>query len=244
MKIAFRIDDVSPYMCWESFERLTALFTSHGVKPLLGVIPDNQDPELRRYPFKPSGWDEIRALRDWGWSISQHGSRHAYTTTKSGLLGINNYSEFAGLDYDTQYGLLQEGRRALEQEGLATDIFMAPAHSFDAVTLKALTALDFHNVSDGYSVFPYRRGGLKFIPCQSSKPSALPVGLMTVCLHPNTFTENDFKAVESWLKLYKNRIIPYSAAIDAPARGPFARASETAVLLTRRARKSILGVRH
>jgi predicted deacetylase len=66
--------------------------------------------------------------------------------------------------------MIARGKELLRKKELATDIFMAPAHSYDKNTIKALGQLGFRYVTDGYSLFPYIIGSLKFIPCQSSKP--------------------------------------------------------------------------
>ena len=46
MKIAIRLDDISYDMNWEKFLRFKRLLDNPGIKPLIGVIPDNGDPML------------------------------------------------------------------------------------------------------------------------------------------------------------------------------------------------------
>ena len=48
--ILIRIDDVAENMNWEMFEKIEILFDKHNIKPVLGVIPNNQDKELLNYP--------------------------------------------------------------------------------------------------------------------------------------------------------------------------------------------------
>lgn len=43
MKIALRMDDITADMNWDNFFRLKELFDKAGVRPLLGVVPDNRD---------------------------------------------------------------------------------------------------------------------------------------------------------------------------------------------------------
>ncbi len=237
MKVAFRIDDVTPHMDWEKFSVLAGIFKHYGVKPLMGVIPENRDPELLKLPYREDGWARIKALSELGWMTAQHGLTHVYTTNEPGLLGINRYSEFAGIDYETQLKMLAEGQKILRGQGLFTDIFMAPAHSFDKNTLKALRALGFRYITDGYSLFPYKRGGLKFIPCQASSPRKMPFGLMTVCLHPNTMREDALSALENWLEQNISCVCDYSEMLMTPALGPVSRAMEKAVLAVRSIKK-------
>jgi predicted deacetylase len=237
MKLAFRVDDVSPYMDWDRFRRLADIFNRHGVKPLLGVIPDNRDPALLKLPHNAGGWDELLALSEKGWPTAQHGYRHLYVTKNPGLLGINSYSEFAGLDLETQYVMLHNGKRSLEEHGLKSDIFMAPAHSFDRNTLRALRKLGFRTVTDGYSLFPYTRYGLKFIPCQSSQPRNLRAGVMTVCLHPNTMEEGEMESLDRWISGHRALVRDYAELLESRSLGAFSRAGEKVILLVRKLKK-------
>ena len=58
MKIALRMDDITADMNWDNFFRLKELFDKAGVRPLLGVVPDNRDVDLEGYdsadPFADS----------------------------------------------------------------------------------------------------------------------------------------------------------------------------------------------
>ena len=82
----------------------------------------------------------LRALKDDGWVIALHGFNHLYTTDKKGLFPLNNFSEFAGVEYFTQLNMIKKGLERLKEWGIETDIFMAPGHTYDMNTLKALLA--------------------------------------------------------------------------------------------------------
>ena len=239
MKITFRIDDVSLYMNWENFHHIVRMFEKNSIKPLLGVIPDNQDSELCRLTYNSDGWNEIIQLQESGWMISQHGYRHLYSTKDPGILGINKYSEFAGIDYSTQYNMISEGKKLLDQIGLASNIFMAPAHSYDKNTLIALKQLGFKYVTDGYSIFPYENNSLKFIPCQSSRPINGLMGIMTVCLHPNTMVESDFEKLNKWIAGNNHKICDYSDSLNYPSYGMLSKTIEKLVLSLRYAKKVV-----
>lgn len=43
MKIAIRMDDITPDMNWDNFLALKALFDKYHICPLIGVVPDNRD---------------------------------------------------------------------------------------------------------------------------------------------------------------------------------------------------------
>jgi predicted deacetylase len=116
--------------------------------------------------YNPDGWQEFMDLKQSGWMIAQHGYKHLYLNKRRWFVKINKYSEFAGIDHAKQFEMISQGKKLLEQKGLSTNIFMAPAHSYDKNTLSALVQLNFKYMPDGYSIFPYKRSSLKFIPCQ------------------------------------------------------------------------------
>ena len=43
MKIAVRLDDITPDMDWERFLAVKKLLDRYGIKPLIGVIPDDEN---------------------------------------------------------------------------------------------------------------------------------------------------------------------------------------------------------
>lgn len=65
MKIAFRMDDITPDMDWKSFEAFEQLFERYGCYPLLGIVPDNLDPKLSVDPARNFiVTDQYKAIRD------------------------------------------------------------------------------------------------------------------------------------------------------------------------------------
>ena len=79
----------------------------------------------------PDFWEMVASLEKSGWSIAMHGCYHIYTTKKGGLFPLNHLSEFAGLSEERQRELIRAGKDALKIHGIETDLFMAPAHSFE-----------------------------------------------------------------------------------------------------------------
>ena len=47
-----RLDDIAENMNWELMNEVEVLFDKFSVKPVLGIIPNNKDPELLSYPKK------------------------------------------------------------------------------------------------------------------------------------------------------------------------------------------------
>lgn len=208
----FRLDDITPDMDWDRFYRVKAIFDKYKVKPLIGVVPDNQDETLRCGEYHEDFWEYIVSLEKCGWMIAQHGCHHIYETRHSGLLSLKKASEFAGLPYDRQYEKLQYGREILQKHGLNVTIFMAPGHTYDKNTLKALKKLGFAYVSDGYADVPYYAKGLLFIPSRSSTPRLSGI-IDTICLHSNEMNENDYRELENFLEQYSSHVISFTEAL-------------------------------
>ena len=129
-----RIDDVCPGMNIVKFEKTLKLLDEYNIRPLLGIVPNNQDLSLNNENLISNFWEYVLDLKKKGFVVSQHGYNHVYVTDCSGILKINKRSEFAGLSYQNQYDKLKSGKKILEQNDLDTDVFMAPSHSYDKTT--------------------------------------------------------------------------------------------------------------
>jgi peptidoglycan/xylan/chitin deacetylase (PgdA/CDA1 family) len=184
-----RFDDLCPTVPWPLWDELEALLVETGVQPLLAVIPDNLDPKLHAGPASPRFWDRVRTWQARGWSIGLHGYQHVYVNREPGLLGLNRQSEFAGLTLEAQLDKLRRGLAIFEREGVTADAWVAPAHSFDAVTLAALASLGLDTISDGMALGPYRDAqGLLWVPQQFANLRPMPCGLWTFCYHLEDLT--------------------------------------------------------
>jgi len=208
----FRLDDITPDMDWNKFCRIKAIFDKFKIKPLIGIVPDNRDENLKKGGFCIDFWACMRQFQQEGWSIAQHGYHHVYETTDSGILGVKNASEFAGLPYDVQLHKIRAGRDILQKEGLDVTIFMAPGHTFDRTTLNALETLEFTCVTDGYTSSPCYRGNLLFIPCRGARLK-MPQGLDTICIHANEYEERDFHELENFIKGHRDRIYSFDEVL-------------------------------
>jgi predicted deacetylase len=202
----FRMDDITPTMDWGRFESLMNLFMKHSIKPLLGIVPDNRDPNLCRQRANPRFWDEMRGLQESGAiDIAQHGYQHTLVARPGAALlashcGTHEVSEFAGESYHDQVFKIAEGNRILLSHGITTTYWMAPNHSFDKTTLRALVDVGFTAVSDGVSLFPFRSCGLVFVPQQVWRPRWMPCGVQTICLHSNTITPSEIKELRLFIR--------------------------------------------
>lgn len=236
-----RFDDIAPNMHWENFERLRHLAEVHDLRPLIGVIPDNQDPELLRMPSGPQDfWAEIATLQRRGWEVAVHGYQHRYETDQAGLLGVHPRSEFAGLTFDVQRTKLERALAILKTYGITTDTFMAPAHSFDACTLRALRAVGLAHVTDGYALRPFRAHGLVFVPQMFAWPRRMPPGIYTTCFHLNELSAQNMARLERYVKKHRRDIIDFKQAVHQVTDAPYNRvvgwAAKTALHTLRRLR--------
>jgi len=203
----FRLDDITPGMDWDRFWALMQLFCRHGIKPLLGIVPDNRDHNLNRRPPYGPFWDTMRRLADSDEiDIAQHGYQHILVhRPRAAILGPSvgirkEVSEFAGDTYVDQAFRISEGKKILAQRGLSTTYWMAPNHSYDENTLKALRNNGFNAVSDGIALFPFVEHDLLFIPQTSWRPYWMPFGVQTICLHTNNITPDRIKGLRVFLR--------------------------------------------
>lgn len=144
-----------------------------------------------------------------------HGYEHRYVTGSPGILAFNQYSEFAGLPYDVQRVKLQKGLRIFEQEGVRPDAWIAPGHSFDGVTLRALRDAGLPAISDGLSLWPYKdRHGLFWVPQQMWKFRPVPLGLWTLCFHHNGWSQEQIDAFIRDLRVYASQITSFGAVAE------------------------------
>ena len=220
MKIAVRLDDITADMDWNKFRRLESLLDKYKVAPLIGIVPDNQDPNLMRNPAVENFQEEIKQWEAKNWVIAMHGWKHIYTTKKGGLFPLNNFSEFAGVSRDKQRNMIVDGKEKLQSLGVRTNIFMAPAHSFDSHTLAVLKEAGFRYITDGFGSRPYEYKGLIFLPIafQKGKDIEKPEGYTTLVFHTNTMNEQDFIDFEKVLQNHKTDFISYEEYLGVPSK--------------------------
>lgn len=192
MKILIRFDDICPSMDWSQWEKANSILKSYNVKPLLGVIPNCKDPELQINAPKPDFWNYIKELQLDGYKIAMHGVFHLYDSNKKGLVNNSKQSEFAGYSYAIQYEKLKLGKEILESNGIQTDVFFAPSHSYDKNTIKALRALGFKYLCDGKSNKIINYKGLLAIPVKSfGIPRIKEKGNFVVIFHAHEWTKKE-----------------------------------------------------
>lgn len=188
-----RMDDIHPNMNYDRFNTFCQLLDKYNIKPILGVIPNNKDKSLNIGEYIKDFFLKIKKLQENGYIVSLHGYEHKYSKKESGIMGINQYSEFAGLSYEEQNNKITKGLEILNSNGIKTDMFMAPAHSFDQNTINALVANGITMITDGFYLYPYFKEGIWYIPQQFWNYREIKFsGLFTFCFHLDTFSDDEF----------------------------------------------------
>lgn len=197
-----RLDDASEYMDVKKWDRIENLLDKYSIKPLVGVIPNNNDPSMVNYYVKNKYfWEKVKRWQNKGWEIALHGYSHVYTTKQGGVNPVNFESEFAGVPLNEQVEKIKKGINIFEEHNINTEVFFAPSHTFDLNTLEALrVSSNIRIISDTISNDVYKKEGFYFIPQQSGKVRRLPFKLTTFCYHPNSMKNEDFVLLESFLK--------------------------------------------
>lgn len=219
MKTTIRMDDITPDMNWERFNRIKDILEAAGIKPLIGVVPYNRDEKLRVDRPEENFAEKLVALERNGWLIALHGYNHVYTSRSKGIFPINEFSEFAGVDYDKQYMMINEGLGMLREWGIHPVIFMAPGHTFDKNTLTALKKNNIYKITDGFGDKPYIRDGITFYPISKRRSDCLSdkEGYNTYVLHTNTMSDKGIDEFEHMLMMHRDKFISYDEYMAVPA---------------------------
>lgn len=162
--ILIRFDDICPTMDFMQFKRATDLLDENGIKPLIGVIPNCIDPDLNIEKPHEDFWKYVKELQMKGYTIAMHGYQHVFDSNHKGIVNNRIGSEFSGHSLEVQIEKIKKGKAILASHGVSTDIFFAPAHSYDENTIKALAMNGFKYMSDGKSSKPYKWHGVKLLP--------------------------------------------------------------------------------
>ena len=88
MKILIRFDDIAENMNWHLMDKCEKLFDKYKIKPVLGVIPNNQDLELKSYQERKF-WQIVKTWQLKGWEISMHGYNHYIIKTRIKMIILN-----------------------------------------------------------------------------------------------------------------------------------------------------------
>lgn len=224
-KILIRFDDICPTMDFVQFNRAVELMDQYNVKPLIGVIPFCKDKDLQIEEVHVDFWEYVKNLRDKGYTIAMHGYEHVFCSQHHGMVNRRIGSEFAGLSLQEQIDKIQKGKAILNNYGIDTEVFFAPAHSYDRNTLKALAACGFKYMSDGKSSKAYYLYGIKCLPCRNGGAAEIKgEGYYTSVFHAHEWARADkayaFDELKSTLEKYATYVVSFEEYSNQPEGNP------------------------
>ena len=242
-----RVDDLCPTVHERRWQRLATIIEEFGIHPILTVVPDNQDAELRNSPPNPAFWAQMREMQAAGAAIAIHGYRHECTQRGKSILPFHSRTEFSGRPVEQQREMLRSGLRMLRVEGLNPRLWVAPRHGFDWNTLAALRKEGIEYLSDGIARRPFLRGGVVWIPQQIWAPVERNNGLWTICLHPTTTTRSVAQELRVFLSRHAVRFTSFDRVVEeytAQELSPAEQLYEAAVMGRLRLRRSMKKLVH
>ena len=194
-----RFDDLCPTLSPHRWQRFLPLIEKFKLRPILAVVPDNQDHDLRHAESDPGFWVRMRAMEAAGATIALHGYRHLCLSPGKSMLPLHTHSEFAGVAVEVQRKWIEAGLQILRNHALNPRVWVAPRHGFDRNTLWALRHGGIKMLSDGFARVPFVRGGIIWIPQQLWSPVEKSSGLWTICIHANTALDSQVEQLRIFL---------------------------------------------
>ena len=213
--LLIRLDDIAENMNWKLMDRCEKLFYELNIKPLLGVIPFNKDPELLKLEKRNYFWNKLKEWSDKGWEICMHGYTHVYdnNTNKKDYFNYGGRSEFYGHSLMEQSKRINNGLKIFNKNNLKIRSFFAPNHTYDQNTFKALKENGIGYVIDGYGIYPYEAKGLTFVPQLFYKEIMLPFGVQATQIHLNYWNEKKFENFAKFLLKNKERFLSFDQTL-------------------------------
>ena len=213
-KYLIRVDDICESFNFKNFLKFKNIMLKFNIKPILAVVPNNKDKNLifKKEITKPFFWKLIKNLQlKHKWTIGIHGYDHVYLSKNCGMMQINNASEFAGISKKRQKNKLIKSLNIFNKNNVNTDLFIAPAHSFDDTTLNILKELNINNISDGFFKYPgVDNKGIFWLPQQLWDFQKKRSGIWTVNFHINKWCDDDFDKLNNNLINFKSNIVDFN----------------------------------
>lgn len=214
IKYLIRLDDACPTMDAAKWQRMENILDRYGVRPMVGIIPHNEDPLQMIDAEDPDFWGKVSKWESKGWAIALHGYDHCYISNE-GMKGLNplwERSEFAGVSLEKQKEKIREGVQILRSHNIDPKYFFAPSHTYDSNTLRALKEeSNIRVISDTIATKPYKYGEFAIIPQLGGHCSKMIIhGVWTFCLHPSTMKDNNFDSTERFFRANKDKFISFN----------------------------------
>lgn len=213
-KYLIRFDDICPTMNWGVWDRIEEVLLSTSCVPVIAVVPDNRDSSLSIGGGRADFWERVRKWQRLGWTIGLHGYQHRYVTADTGLVGLNARSEFSGLPIAEQRQKINSALQVFAANGVEPSVWIAPAHSFDDATLSALYDAGIRAISDGFFMSPVRWKDMTWVPQQLWRYRPMPMGIWTICYHPNSFLSANIQSLRSLLISLRDQLMTFDEAAN------------------------------
>lgn len=213
-----RFDDICPTMNWKVWEAIEGQLLIHRVRPILAVVPDNRDPNLKIDPPRADFWDRVRQWQAMGFTIALHGYQHVYVNNNPGIMRLTYQSEFAGLPHHEQEIKLRRALAIFAEHGVRADAWVAPSHSFDHNTVSILADLGVQVISDGLWPWPFTDGQrVTWVPQQIWTFRPKRAGVWTVCQHHNAWSARETEQFAQLLAAYASKMTDVPSVLQAYA---------------------------
>lgn len=205
LKLLYRFDDICPTMNWNKWDRIEAVLDETGIRGILAIVPDNRDPALQVDRANPRFWERARQWQEKGHIIGLHGYQHICNIHGESLVPIRSSGEFLSMDAEEQGHKLKQALCIFKEQRIKADVWVAPRHAFNVVTLEALKANDLTVISDGFGYRPWiEADGMVWIPQQLGQPRRIPPwGVWTICLHSNGMGDTQIAHLEQHMWRYR-----------------------------------------
>lgn len=207
-----RLDDACPTMNHAKWLQMEVLLDKYAIKPMVGVIPNNEDPKQKIDDNDSNFWELVHNWGKKGWAIALHGYNHVYSSKKGGINPLWSKSEFAGHSKEIQKNKIRRGVAIMRSHGINPLYFFAPSHTFDETTLEVLREeSDIRIISDTIATRPYRYKDFVMIPQFSGQCREMKMkGLFTFCFHPNTMNDAAFERTDKFIKEHRQEFVSFS----------------------------------
>jgi hypothetical protein len=206
-----RLDDACPTMDGKKWTQIEIILDKYNIKPMVGIIPNNSDSYLEVDEEDTFFWDKALNWQEKDWVIALHGYNHSCISDEGGINPVHDRSEFAGVSLNVQEQKIEKGIGLFNEKKIDAKYFFAPSHTFDANTIIALrNKSEIRRISDTISFRPYRNDDFIFFPQQFGKLRDINIpGSWTFCFHPNNMKEEEFVALDLFIKKNINKFISF-----------------------------------
>lgn len=207
-KYIIRLDDASHFSNLQKWNKIEKILDKYNIKPIVAVIPENNDESISYSEFNQNFWKLVQNWQSKGWSIAMHGYKHLfhYIDRTKLIFPFYNRSEFAGLTLEKQRIKIKKSYKIFLDNRINPKSWISPGHCIDELTLEAIKSeTNIKIISDGIAYSPYYFKGFYFIPQQLWKLKKKYFGIWTVCLHPDTMSDDEIREFDKGLALLYNK---------------------------------------